>query len=166
MNSRLIIAAGDINSSPVLARKFRGKAAKEIYRCGKGIVLTGSIVKPLAFAVSTIPAEFSTGIIYSTVGQVGEATLGYLGGVGFIRFLYKVMEPSQLKSTARLIYNLSALPMTLYSKGIGATFDIFQLSELEKMWFGTPVYIFDDNRLWIEKNFTLSDNFKTIEDNY
>ena len=24
-----------------------------------------------------------------------------------------------------------------------------------KLWFGKPVYILDDNRLWIEKNFTL-----------
>ncbi len=35
MSSRLIIAAGDISTSPVLARRFRGKAAKEIYRCSR-----------------------------------------------------------------------------------------------------------------------------------
>jgi len=43
--------------------------------------------------------------------------------------------------------------MTLYSKGIGGAFDLLQLSKLEKLWFGEPVYIFDDNRLWVEKNF-------------
>ena len=165
MSSRLVIAAGDINSSPVLARRFRGKTAKEIYRCGKGIVLTGSVIKPVAFAISTIPAEFSKGIIYTAVGQVGESAIGYVSGIGFIRYLYKVVQPSKLKATARLIYNIGCLPMTLYSKGIGVTFDLFQVSKLEKLWFGAPVYIFDDNRLWIEKNFTLSDVFQTIEDN-
>jgi len=165
MNSRLVIAAGDINSSPVLARRFRGKTAKEIYRCGKGIVLTGSVIKPVAFGISTIPAEFSKGIIYTAVGQVGESAIGYVSGIGFVRYLYKVVQPSKLKATARLIYNIGCLPMTLYSKGIGVAFDLFQVSKLEKLWFGAPVYIFDDNRLWIEKNFTLSDVFHTIEDN-
>lgn len=170
MNSRLVIAAGDINSSPVLARRFRGKTAKEIYRCGKGIVLTvttvtGSIIKPVAFAISTIPAEFSKGIIYTAVGQVGETAIGYVSGIGFVRYLYKVIQPSKFKATARLIYNIGCLPMTLYFKGIGGSFDLLQVSKLEKLWFGTPVYIFDDNRLWIEKNFTLSDVFQTIEDN-
>jgi len=164
MNSRLIIAAGDISSSPVLARRFRGKTAKEIYRCGKGIVLTGSIAKPVGFAVATIPAEFSKGIIYTAVGQVGEAAIGYVSGIGFVRYLYKVISPPKLKATARLVYNVGCLPMTLYSKGIGAAFDLFQISELEKFWFGTPVYIFDDNRLWIEKNFTLTDVFETVDE--
>jgi len=50
MNSRLIIAAGDISNFPVLAECFRGKTAKEVYRRAKGIALTGSIAKPLGFA--------------------------------------------------------------------------------------------------------------------
>ena len=54
--------------------------------------------------------------------------------------------------------------MTIYSKGIGKTFDVLQLSKLEELWFGAPVYIFDDNRFWIEKNFTLKDLFQTVED--
>jgi hypothetical protein len=49
--------------------------------------------------------------------------------------------------------------MTIYFKGIGATFDILQLSKLEELWFSKPVYIFDDNRFWIEKNFTLDNVF-------
>lgn len=165
MNSRLVIAAGDINSSPVLARRFRGKTAKEIYRCGKGIVLTGSIIKPVAFALSTIPTELSTGIVYTAVGQVGEIAIGYMSGIGFARYVYKVVQLPKLKATVRLLYNIGCLPITLYSKGIGATFDLVQVSNLEKLWFGTPVYIFDDNRLWIEKNFTLSDVFQTIKNN-
>ena len=55
--------------------------------------------------------------------------------------------------------------ITLYSKGISGAFDLLQLSKLEKLWFGEPVYIFDDNRLWIEKNFTLNDIFETMEEN-
>lgn len=165
MSSRLIIAAADISSSPVLAKRFRGKTAKEIYRCGKGIVLTGSISKPLGFAVATVPREMSKGFIYTAVGQVGETALGYISGIGFVRYIYKVAKPEKIKVTARVIYNVACLPITLYSKGISATFDILRLSKLEEMWFGEPVYIFNDNRLWVESNFTMDDIFQHMGDN-
>jgi len=165
MNSRLIIAGADISSSPVLAKKFRGKTAKEIYRCGKGIVLTGSIAKPLGFAVATVPREMSKGFIYTAVGQVGESALGYISGIGFIRYIYKVTKPEKIKVTARVIYNVACLPITLYSKGITATFDLLRLSKLEEMWFGEPVYIFNDNRLWVESNFTMDDILQHMGDN-
>jgi hypothetical protein len=173
MATRLIIAAGDISSSPALARRrspvfarrFRGKAAKEVYRCGKGIIVTRSVAKPVAYAVATIPAELSKGFIYSAVGQIGETAIGYVSGIGFVRYLYKVIQPPKLKAVARLTYNVVCLPMTVYSKGIGGAFDLLQLSKLEKLWFGEPVYIFDDNRLWVEKNFTIDDAFQTISDN-
>ena len=164
MSSRFIIAAGDISSSPVLARRFRGKAAKEVYRCVKGVVLTGSITKPLGFAIVQIPGEVTKGIVYTAIGQVGESALGYISGVGFVRYLYKVVHPARLKATARLAYNIGCLPLTLYSKGIGGAFDLLQISKLEKMWFGQPVYIFDDNRLWIESNFTMADIYKRIDE--
>ena len=164
MNSRLIIASGDIPSFSVLANKFRGKVAKEIYRCGKGMVLTGSMAKLIGFAISTIPAKLSKGVVYSGVGQVGEAAIGYISGIGFVRYLYKMTQPEKLKASARLAYNIACLPMTLYSKGIGAAFDEIGISRLEKLWFGEPVYIFDDNRLWIEKNFTLAELLKTATD--
>ena len=164
MNSRLIIAAGDIGSSPILAKRFRGKAAKEMYRCAKGIILTGSIAKPLGFAVVQIPGELTKGVVYTAIGQVGESVLGYISGIGFVRYLYKVVQPNKFKATCRLAYNLGCLPLTLYSKGIGSAFDLLQISRLEEMWFGQPVYIFDDNRLWIEKNFTLVDIFEQIDE--
>jgi hypothetical protein len=63
------MAAGDINSSPILLRRFRGKTAKELYRCGKGIVFTGSIAKPVGFAVLQIPGEFAKGMVYTATGQ-------------------------------------------------------------------------------------------------
>jgi hypothetical protein len=163
MNYRLILAAGDISSSPVLARRFRGKAAKETYRCAKGIILTGSITKPLGFAVLQVPGEFTKGVVYTALVQVGENTLGYISGVGFVRYLYKVVQPDKLKATCRLFYNIGCLPLTLYSRGIGGVFDLLQISRLEKMWFGEPVYIFDDNRLWIETNFTLGDIFEQLD---
>ena len=100
MNSRLIIAAGDISSSPVLLKRFRGKTAKEVYRCGKGIVLTGYISKPVA--VLQVPGELTKGFVYTAVGQIGEGVIGYISGIGFVRFLYKVVQPSKLKATARL----------------------------------------------------------------
>ena len=125
------------------------------------MVLTGSVAKPIGFAVSTIPTELSKGIVYTAVGQVGEAALGYVSGIGFVRYLYKIAQPEKLKASARLVYNVACLPMTLYSKGIGGAFDLLGISKLEKLWFGEPVYIFDDNRLWVEKNFTLSELLKT-----
>lgn len=162
MSSRLIIAAADISSSPVLAKKFRGKATKEIYRCGKGIILTGSISKPLGFAVATVSREMSKGFIYTAGGQVGEATLGYISGIGFIRYIYKVAKPEKIKVTARVLYNVACLPLTVYSKGVTATFDVLRISKLEEIWFGEPIYIFNDNRLWIEGNFTIDNIFQHI----
>ena len=39
------------------------------------MLLTGSIVKPVGFALASVPAELTTGIVYTTVGQVGETAL-------------------------------------------------------------------------------------------
>ena len=80
-----------------------------------------------------------------------------LDDIGFVRYLYKIAQPEKLKASARLIYNVACLPMTLQSKGIGGAFDLIGLSKLEEVWFGEPVYIFDDNCLWVEKNFTLGE---------
>lgn len=143
---------------------MRGKTAKEIYRCGKGIIFTRSIAKPLGFAVLQIPRELSKGVVYTAVGQIGDGVIGYVSGIGFVRYLYKVVHPSKLKATLRLIYNIGCLPITLYSRGIGDTFDLLKLSKLEEMWFGSPVYIFDDNRIWIEANFLMGDGFDKISD--
>ena len=128
------------------------------------MVLTGSVAKPIGFAVSTIPVELSKGIVYSAVGQIGEAAIGYISGIGFVRFIYKIAKPEKFKASARVVYNVACLPMTLYLKGIGGAFDLIGISKLEKLWFGEPVYIFDDNRLWVEKNFTLTDLLETATD--
>ena len=87
MNSRLIIAAGDISSSPVLAKRFRGKTARELYRCGKGILLTGSVAKPLGFAAVQVPGEFTKGVVYTAVGQIGEGVIGYISGTTLYKYL-------------------------------------------------------------------------------
>lgn len=164
MSKMLVLAATDISSSPVLFKKFRGKTAKEIYRCGKGIALTGSFAKPVALAAATIPAELGKGFLYSAVGQVGESVIGYVSGIGFVRYIYKVAQPTKIKATARLVYNVACLPMTIYSKGWGAACDYIGISKVEEYWFGSPVYIFDDNRVWAEKNFSISDIFEGLED--
>ena len=159
MRPRLIFVSDDITTttSPVLMGKLRGKGAREIYRCCKGIVLSGSMVKPICFALTNIPLEFSKGIIYSSVGDLGEAALGYISGVGVVRYVYKTAQPGKLKEVARLCYNGVCLPMTIYSKGISEAFNLVGVSKLEEIWFGSPVYIFDDNRLWLEKNYTVDD---------
>lgn len=119
----------------------------------------------MGFAVTTLPKELTKGVVSTAVGQVGETAIGYVSGIGFVRYLYKVAQPAKLKATARLFYNVVCLPVTLYYKGIGGAFDLLQISKLEKIWFGEPVYIFDDNRLWIETNFTFNDRFETMENN-
>ena len=63
MYSKLISVSGDIISSPVLLKRFRGKTAKELYHCGKGILLTGPIAKPLGFAIVQIPGELTKRVI-------------------------------------------------------------------------------------------------------
>jgi len=155
MNSRLLIAAVDISSSPVLLKRFRGKTAKELYRCGKGIILTGSVSKSVA--VLQVPNELTKGFVYTAVGQIGEGVIGYISGVEFVRYLYKVVHPAKFKASARLAYNVACLPITQYTKGVGGTWDLLRLSKLEEMWFGKPVYLFNDYRFWIEKNFTMGD---------
>lgn len=78
------------------------------------MILTGSLAKPLGVAVATIPGELSKRVVYNTVGQIGENVLGYMSGIGFMRYLYKVLQPSKVKATARLAYNIGCLPLTLY----------------------------------------------------
>ena len=164
MRSRLVIPSAETSSSPILAPKLRGKLAKEVYRCGKGMLVSGSLIKPIGYAVSSIPAELATGYVYSAVGHVGEAALGYLSGVGFVRYVYRISKPEKLKAVTRLIYNLASLPMTIYSKGATGVFDLIGVSKLEELWFGQPVYIFDDNCLWMEKNYTVGELLKTVGD--
>ena len=84
-------------------------------------------------------------------------------GIGFVRYLYKAVQPVKLKATGRVVYNVACLPITIYSKGITGAFDVLKVSKVEKLWFGEPVYIFDDNCLWIEKNFTLNNIFEKID---
>jgi hypothetical protein len=163
MNARLVLAAGDILSSPVFCKRYRGKAAKEIYRCGKGIAFTGSLGKPIAYVLISVPRETYRSVTFTAVGNIGEAAIGYVSGIGFIRYFYKVIHPAKLKASARLLYNIGCFPITLYSKGIGRTFDLLGISKLETYWFGLPVYLFDDNRLWAEKNFILTNVFEGLE---
>jgi len=100
-------------------------------------------MQPLGFAAAQVPAKLTKDVVYSAVGQVGEAAIGYVSTIGVVRFFYKVVQRVKLKATARLAYNVFCLPMTIYSMGVGSAFDILQLSKLEEMWFGHPIYIFD-----------------------
>ena len=90
--------------------------------------------------------------------------IGYTSFLGLARWVYKATN----SNFARIVYNFAGLPFTLYSQGVSGVCDLCQISKLETMWFGSPGYIFDDNRLWIEKNieknFTLEDAFKHLDD--
>jgi len=148
---------------PILFKNLRGPIAKEVYRYTKGVIITGSIAKPFGYAVLQIPTELSKGYVHSTISDIGENIIGYISGVGFVRYIYKIAQPGKLKQMARLIYNVGCLPITLYAKGICAAFDLLQLSKLEKLWFGEVVYPLSDNRSWIERNFTMTDVMDSLE---
>lgn len=68
------------------------------------------------------------------------------------------LQSETLKASSRLLYNV------VYLKEIGRAFDLFGISELEKLWFGEPIFILDDNYLWIEKNFTSGKLLNTAAD--
>jgi hypothetical protein len=81
MGSRLIIVARDISSYPILLRRFRGKTAKEVYCCGKGI----PVLFPNQLQLQ-LPEELTKGFVYTAVGQIGEGVIGYISGIGFVRY--------------------------------------------------------------------------------
>jgi hypothetical protein len=151
---RYIIAAGDITARPKIFKHFRGKVAKECYRCCKGICITRQLIGPVGFAVARIPNEYAKGYIYSGIGSVGEAAFGYIGGMAFVRYIYKATDVAYVKEVFRMAYNVGGLFMTLPSKGWDLAFDSIGLSRLERYWFGEPVYIFNDSRIWLEGNFS------------
>lgn len=162
-NNKYVLAATDITSQPKIFAKFRGKTAKEIYRFSKGVIATRKVVGPATYALMSIPKEMSKGFINSAVGDVGETFIGYISGVTFLRYFYKFTNIVYITRSARIAYNFISLPMTCYGIGTSYMSDLFQLSRIEEAWFGSPVYLFDDNRLWIESNFTLEDAFKDID---
>ena len=156
----------DLVTTSALCKCLRGKVSKELYRCTKAIVLTGSVKKPVVYTLSRIPTQMHNGVFYTITEDIGEHVIGYLSGVGFIKYLYIVIErPINLKAAFRVTYNIICLPVTVYSKGITAAFDLLGISQIEKFWFGESVDIFDGNRLWIERNFTMSDIFSHMAGN-
>lgn len=92
--------------------------------------------------------------IYGCACDVGEYIIGYISGIGTVRFMYKLTKSEKLRATFRLVYNVVGLPLTIYLKGIGEAFNVIGISKSGEILFGEPVYIFDTNRLWIEQNFT------------
>ena len=94
--SRPILASGDINSSPILAKRFRGKFAKEVYRYTKKIVMSHSLVKPVVYVILTILGKMTKGVISSAVGQ---AAVNYMFSVRFLGYKYKTLKSSKLKAT-------------------------------------------------------------------
>jgi hypothetical protein len=147
-----------------LFAKFRGKTAREVYRFTKGVFVSREISRPALYAISQIPSEMTKGVIYKSIGEIGEYLIGYTSFIGVCRWVYRATDTYFIKNSARVIYNFSCLPFTIYCKGVSSAFDLMQISKLETIWFGSPVYIFDDNRLWIEKNFILENAFEHLND--
>jgi len=168
MSFRYVLAATDIssrvNSQHKVFARYRGKTAKKIYRCGKEILLTGGLTVPLAFAVKKIGFELSSGFVKSAASSAAEGLIGYVSGVGFVRWIYKTASVGIAKAYARVGYNILGLPITIYCRGANAALYIVQIDYIEEKWFGEKVYIFDDNRIWIGKNFTLRNAFNILED--
>lgn len=168
MSFRYVLAATDIscrvNSQHKVFARYRGKTAKGIYRCSKGIILTVGFTGPLTFAVKEIGLELSSGFVKSAASSAAEGLIGYVSGVGFVRWIYKAATIGKAKVYARVGYNIVSLPITIYYRGANVALDLLQIGYIEEKWFGEKVYIFDDNRLWIEKNFTLSTAFDILDD--
>ena len=124
-------------------------------------MVSGSLIKLITFVASTIPTQLSKGVVYLAIRQVGDGDIGYISIVEFIRYFYKIAQPEKLKASVRVIYNVACLKIIVSLKGIGGAFDLIGISKLEKLWFGEPFYIFDDNPLWAERNFIWEDLLKT-----
>ena len=150
---RTILAFDDLNKPKAYAR-YRGKMAKETYRCVKGIFLTRSLVGPVSHAVTQVPGTMLKGYFVSSVKDVGVQALTYLCGIGWLKGSYELVTNEALKSGVRVVLNLASLPMTGSACVVGHVYDSFGISDLEKAWFGSPVYLFNDNRIWLETNFT------------
>lgn len=162
--SRYLIAATDITSRPKFMRPLRGKTAKEVYRFTKGAIVSKSLTGPFMYSASVIPRQISNGFVQKAISTAGEHIIGYFSFIGLARWTYIITDTTYIKNSARVVYNFACLPMTIYSKGISSAFDILYISKFEEYWFGTPVYIFNDNRLWIESNFTIEDAFRCVSD--
>ncbi len=159
------IMAFDDLAKPKRYAHYRGKTAKEIYRCAKGIACTRTLIGPVGYAIGSIPKELSTGFIMSSTKDVGEWVLGYTFGVGFLRSCYKLIGNTRIKGLFRIGYNIAGLPVTCAAWGMSGPLELLQIHKLEEAWFGCPVYIFNDNRFWIESNFTLDDAFNFVDNN-
>jgi len=162
---KYFIASINSNGQYKAFAKFRGKPAKEVYRCCKGIIISRSFKGPITYAAGQIGKEFTNGVVANAGGSIVEGMIGYISGVGFVRWIYKATDVGRIHTYSRLVYNIVGLPLTIYSKGISAVTDTIGLSWLEEKWFGQPIYLFDDNRLLLEKNFTLTDVFKMGDEN-
>nr|QUS63959.1 hypothetical protein [Haslea silbo] len=152
---RTILAFDDLNKPKILAR-YRGKAAKEVYRCSKGIFMTKSLIGPISYATAQVPGAMFKGYFFSSVKNVGLQGLTYLFGIGWLKGSYELVTNNSLKNGFRIVLNLASLPMTGSAFIIGHVYDSFGISALEEAWFGSPVYLFNDNRIWLESNFTQS----------
>lgn len=161
--SRFIVAATDKTEPDKAFAPYRGKCAKEVYRCVKGIFITRKILKPILFAGAQIVTEVPKGAVTAAALKAGECAIGYICGVGFIRSIYVCSHAGKVKNATRLVYNIACLPVTIYTKGANAVFDGIGIGYLEEKWFGERVYIFNDDRVWIERNFTASEILKAAE---
>lgn len=107
--------------------------------------------------------ELKSGIVQKGTDSTIESLLGYFSGLGFLIWVYKVIDIDSIKTFGRIDYNILGLPLTIYCKGVGNITDFCQIGKIEEMWFRKKVYIFDDNHLWIEKNFSISKGFNFIK---
>jgi hypothetical protein len=167
-DSRYIIAATDICAQSNVPNRFRGKTAKEIYRCAKGVALSGQVVGPVVYTLRTVPNQLTGGLVKAAVRKTSTIVISYVSGMSLAGTLYQLVNNGLIKTTARLIYNYGGLFMTLpaygFTVGMRFPFSVLSLSALEKYWFGEEVYIFDDNRIWLEKNFTIEDTFRIMQE--
>ena len=120
---RTILAFDDLDK-PKLFALYRGKAAKEVYRCGKGIFMTKNLIGPISYATSQVPKVMFKGYFVSSVKDVGLQSLTYLFGIGWLKGSYELVSNNVLKNGFRVVLNVYSLPMMGSAAVIGHVFDL------------------------------------------
>jgi hypothetical protein len=78
----------------------------------------------------------------------------YFSGFTLIRQVYYFTRNDRIRGIARTTLNCYSVFMTLPAWGFESAMDFLQVGRLEELVFGERVYIFNDNRILIESNFT------------
>ena len=87
LNSWIAIPVDNSNDRTKPFDSFKRKLAKELYRWCEAVVITCKIVKLVDYTPTQIPTELSKAFSYLVGSSIGDKVIGYLSGLGFIRWV-------------------------------------------------------------------------------